>query len=286
MTHAGQTSPPNYSVPALEKGLDVLECLAAQERALTQAQLARALGRGASELFRILTTLERRGFVHRDPVSGTYSLTLRMYELGHAHSPYERLLLAAERPMRALSEKVGESCHLSVIHRGRVLGLFQEESPARVRLSIAMGSSLPLVRGASGRLLLAFLEDERRGETLRLDTEFPRLSEEEQLNLLQRLALIRARGYETARDETVAGVIDLAMPVGGIGSRVRAALTVTALSRTGEAFDEEGALRALRQTADVIGREAGLILPGNRDQDLDVEATGSAVPLAATLFSR
>lgn len=270
----GQMSGPNYSVPALEKGLDVLECLAGQERALTQAQLARALGRGASELFRILTTLERRGYILRDPVSGTYGLTLRMYELGHAHSPHERLLRAAERPMRALTQEVRESCHLSVIHRGRVLGLFQEESPARVRLSIEMGSSLPLFRGASGRLLLAFLDHDRRDETLRMDTDFPRLSEAEQVDLLTRLALIRARGYETARDESVVGVIDLSVPIGAGGGRVQAALTVTALSRTGESFDLDGALAALRRTAAEIARAAGLMVSETGTPGLDCVVDG------------
>jgi DNA-binding IclR family transcriptional regulator len=255
-------SAPNYSVPALEKGLDVLERLAGQERALTQAQLARALGRGASELFRTLAALERRGYIQRDPISGAYSLTLRTYELGHAHSPYERLLRAAERPMRALTEVVRESCHLSVVNRGRVLALHQEESPARVRLSIEVGNSLPLLRGASGRLLLAFFDDDRREEALRLDTDFPRLGAAEQANLLERLELIRSRGYEEARDETVEGVIDLSVPIGAAGSRVQAALTIAALSRTGAPFDVDEALAALRGSAAEIARSAGLIVSG------------------------
>jgi len=255
-------SAPNYSVPALEKGLDVLERLAGQERALTQAQLARELDRGASELFRTLATLERRGYVQRDPISGAYSLRLRTYELGHAHSPYERLLRAAERPMRALTAVVRESCHLSVVHRGRVLALHQEESPARVRLSIEIGASLPLLRGASGRLLLAYLDDDRREEALRLDTEFPRLGAAQQTNLLDRLRLIRARGYEEAHNETIEGVIDLSVPIGAAGTRVWAALTIAALSRTGQPFDADEALVALRGSAAEIARSAGLIGSG------------------------
>ncbi|MGH2562597.1 MAG: IclR family transcriptional regulator, partial [Thermomicrobiales bacterium] len=130
----GDESPgPNYHVPALEKGLDILECLAAQGVPLTQAQLARTLGRRPSELFRMLTTLERRGYVQRDPLSGAYSLTLRLFELGHAHSPYDGLLRAAERPMRALTEEVRQSCHLSVIHGGQLLVLAEEQSPTRIR---------------------------------------------------------------------------------------------------------------------------------------------------------
>jgi DNA-binding IclR family transcriptional regulator len=49
---------------------------------MTQAQLSRALGRGSSELFRALATLERRGYLRRDPVSGVYEPILRLYELG------------------------------------------------------------------------------------------------------------------------------------------------------------------------------------------------------------
>ena len=125
------SSTATYHVPALDKGLDILECLAAHQSPLTQAQLARALEKKASELFRMFICLERRGYIQRDPLSGAYSLTLRLFELGHTHSPYQGLLQAAARPMSSLAEEVGESCHLSVIHRGKLLVLAQEESRGR-----------------------------------------------------------------------------------------------------------------------------------------------------------
>ena len=129
-------SPPAYQVPALEKGLDILECLAGQGVPLTQSQLARALGRGPNEVFRMLVCLERRGYIQRDASSGAYSLTLRLFELSHTHSPYQGLLRAAARPMQRLTERVLESCHLSVIQRGKLLVLAQEESPRPLRLSV------------------------------------------------------------------------------------------------------------------------------------------------------
>jgi DNA-binding IclR family transcriptional regulator len=179
--HKPEPSPgPDYHVPALEKGLDILECLAAQGVPLTQAQVARALGRRPTELFRMLTALERRGYIQRDPLSGAYRLTMRLYELGHAHSPYDGLLRAAERPMRALTEEVRESCHLSVIHRGQLFLLAEEQSPTRVRLSVEVGSSFPLLNAASGRLLLAYLDAYRREETLVQDTDFLQFSADEQ----------------------------------------------------------------------------------------------------------
>ena len=236
--NSDSASSPNYHVPALDKGLDVLECLASQGIALTQAQLARELGRGPSELFRILTTLERRGYITRDAASGAYGLTLRLFELGHSHSPFEGLLRAADHPMRELSSETRQACHLSVIDRGRLLVLHQVESPARVRISIATGSTIELIESASGRLLLAF-SDEPGWDDERLDQ-------------------IRERGYEEAYSETIEGIADLAVLVGRPESRTKAALTIAALPRDREAFVRD-TLGPMQKCAAAIARAAGLV---------------------------
>jgi DNA-binding IclR family transcriptional regulator len=252
---------PVYQVPALEKGLDILEHLARQGVPLSQAQLARALGRGPNELFRMLVCLERRGYVQRDPLSGAYTLTLRLFELGHTHSPLEHLLRAAVHPMRALTESVLESCHLSVLRRGELLVLAQEESPRPLRLSVEVGRTFPLVHTVSGRILMAFLSEPDRAELLRSDVEFAALSSGEQQALLQRLDAIRARGYEEAQSETTEGVRDLAVLVGSPDGTVQAALAIAALSRTHEP-PRDDLLPALRLCAEQIGRAAGLIHEG------------------------
>ena len=54
-----------YRAPALDKGLDILELLAASSAGLTQAEIAKGLGRGPNEIYRMLDTLVRRGYVTR-----------------------------------------------------------------------------------------------------------------------------------------------------------------------------------------------------------------------------
>ena len=81
-----------YSAPALEKGLDILELLADSAPGLTQNQIAARLGRSAGELFRMLEVLERRGYLGRSPSDGSYSLTLKLFELAHRQPPVKRLL--------------------------------------------------------------------------------------------------------------------------------------------------------------------------------------------------
>jgi DNA-binding IclR family transcriptional regulator len=247
----------NYRVPALEKGLELLECLANQGTPMTQSQLARALGRGPNELFRTLMTLDRCGYIRRDPVSGAYSLTLRLYELSHTHSPFEELVRAAIRPMRELADELHESPHLSVIQHGRLLVLAQEESAALVRISVAVGGTFPLLHTVSGRLLLAYLEPGQVEETLRLVDEYATWSADQRAELHERLARLRAQRFEYAYGETNHGVNDLAVLVGAVTSRIRAALTIPALSRQPESFVET-MLPALRRCAEAIGRAAGL----------------------------
>ncbi|HJZ47562.1 MAG TPA: IclR family transcriptional regulator [Roseiflexaceae bacterium] len=249
---------PNYHVPALEKGLDILECLAAQGVPLTQAQIARSIGRGANELFRMLTTLERRGYIRRDPLTGAYGLTLRLFELSHTHSPLQGLLRAAAAPMRALTEAIRESCHLSVIEREHLVVLAQEESPARVRLSVEVGGAFPLLHTVSGRVLLAYLEENARADLLAREGEHAHLSAAEQAAFTERLELIRLRSYDTSISETTDGVSDLAVLVGTASSTVQAALTIASLTRQRATFVDD-MLPALQRCAEEIGRAAGLV---------------------------
>jgi len=81
-----------YSAPALEKGLDVLELLAAEPHGRNLQDIARALDRSPNELFRMLDVLVRRGFLARQS-DATYLLTLRLFELAHLHPPVDRLLV-------------------------------------------------------------------------------------------------------------------------------------------------------------------------------------------------
>lgn len=259
---SGHPPQPVYHVPALEKGLDVLECLAAAGSGCTQAELARTLGRAPGELFRILTTLERRGFILREPLSGAYSLTLRLYELAHAHSPFSTLLRAADEPMRRLAGATGESCHLSVISAGRLLVLHQAEAPARVRISVETGSTIALHQSASGRVMLAHAGVERQDALLAGLRTGGTLSQIEEQTLREQFWHILARGYEGARDETVEGVSDLAVPVGAGPFEVTAALAISALPRNHRAFVQQ-TLPALQQCAAEIARLAGLTVEIN-----------------------
>lgn len=214
---------PTYPVPALEKGLDILETLAASPVPLSLAELARDLDRGSAEIFRMLVCLERRAYLRRDAVSGKYAPTLRLFELAHTHPPVRVLLEVAREPMRALALKLRENCHLSVIERGRLLVIAREDSPESVRLAIEVGGRFDPKRTASGRLLLS-----GAGNTM------------------------------TARDETIEGVDDAVVRIGSPGAAVHAALAVSWLRSRKGAKKPATILAALRAVAGSIHQSLGI----------------------------
>lgn len=248
---------PSYPVPALEKGLDILETLAAAAVPQSLAELAAALERSSSELFRMLNCLEQRGYITREPVSGKYSLTLKLFSLAHAHSVTEKLLRAANVPMQELTEKARESVHLSVLERNRLLVVAQQESPERVRLSIEVGGEFDPVATASGRLLLAHASDERREQAFAGSAAWKAMSARARTTFVETLGEIRKTGLSFAESETIEGVRDVAVLVGHPASGVVAALAITRLLRRGQRGDEAALVAAMRGTAREITASLG-----------------------------
>ncbi len=249
---------PQYPVPALEKGLDILEALASAAVPLSLADLASLLSRSSSELFRMLNCLEVRGYITRDEVSAKYALTLRLYSLAHAHSVTEKLLRAARRPMQALTEKYRESCHLSVLEHDRLVVVEQQESPERVRLSIEVGAVFDPAATASGRLLLAVLPADQRDPVLAASDTAGKLSAKARTEFLKSMGPVAESGLSTAESETIEGVRDVAVLVGNPTLGITAALAVTRLLRRGAPGDEAKLVTGMRAAAAEITKTLGL----------------------------
>jgi DNA-binding IclR family transcriptional regulator len=249
--------PPDYPVPALEKGLDILECLATLNVPQSLAELATRLERSSSELFRMLNCLERRGYLMREPASGKYALSLKLFTLAHAHSVTDKLVRAARLPMQVLTETTRESCHLSVLERGQLLVVAQQESPERVRVSIEVGGTFDPVTTASGRLLLAYVDEPELQSVLAAGKAKKATRPSDELDAT--LAKIRRTGVSFAASETVEGVRDLAVLVGNPSGGVSAALAVTRLVRRGERANEAALLEAMRTAATEITQTLGVL---------------------------
>jgi len=256
---------PNYHVPALEKGLDLLELLATSGKPQSLADMARSLNRTSSELFRMVGTLEKRDYIVRDPATGTYRLSMKLFELAHLHSPVEQIVRAARRPMRELADNVEESCHLVVLRHGRLVVVAEEESAARVHLSVELGSNAPLLKTVSGQLLLAHLSPDERGYYLDNAPDFAELSQKRRLKLQIQLDEIRNNGFLIASSAFRIGM-DIAVIVGVPEIGVLASLSVPCLAGGVNEGKERELVSSIQQSASEIERNLRLWKPGGGEQ--------------------
>ena len=213
-----------YRAPALDKGLDILELLAGIDGGLTQAEIAKRLGRSPNEFYRMLDRLVRRGYVTR--IDGDrYSLTLKLFGLAQLHAPVRRLVSYATPLMRELAETSRQANQLVVFDRGSAVVIAQQEAPGYWGISIRVGSHISLFDTGSGHVLLAFRSQEERHMMIcrgRRQRRESRLTPE----FFARLDQIRDRGYEMMASLQTAGVYNLSAPVLGPDGKAIAALTV------------------------------------------------------------
>ncbi|MDT1060988.1 IclR family transcriptional regulator [Paracoccus sp. CPCC 101403] len=211
-----------YRAPALDKGLDMIELLAAQEEGMTLKDISLALGRSPTELYRMLDRLARRGYVARR--GDTYELTMKLFLLAHLRPPIRRLVGQAMPIMRRFTGAAEQACHLVKYDRGNLVVIAQVEAPGYWGVTIRVGARVGMVGTGSGHVLLAQASDEER-RLMFEEHEWMPYEPRAPKDLEARLAQVRASGYESMESQQTAGVYNLSVPILGGNGTVLAALT-------------------------------------------------------------
>jgi DNA-binding IclR family transcriptional regulator len=211
----------------------------------------------------MLACLEERFYVLRDGQSGRYYLSLKLFHLSHTHSPVEFLRDAAIGPMRRLTEKVRQACHLAILHHDTMMVLVRARSPLPVTLSVEEGTRFPLVYTVSGRLLLAFAEENLREEVLARNEEYLAMSQRARRAFKAHLQQIHTQGHHVAKSDITECVTDVGVPVGVAGSELFAALTLPCINTLLAECDQKVLLAAALTCAKEINDAIGLMKPIN-----------------------
>lgn len=212
-----------YAAPALEKGLDILEMLCASEKPLSQKDIAQSLGRSVGELYRMLSCLVRRNYVAQVD-DNSYAITTKLFELSHINPPTHRLIFEATPIMQRLASELDQSCHLTIYSQGKQVVLCKIDTPSGMGFSVRAGAELDVTISASGRVLLAFQDEETRRQ--RLEEVNLRRPEQADPQIEQVLDTIRNSGYEAIPSVQVRGLYAVSFPVLDTQGRAIAALTV------------------------------------------------------------
>lgn len=236
----------NYTAPALEKGLEILELLAAGQKPMTLAQISAQLGRSKSELYRMLAVLEKKHYLARGEDTDFFSITNKLFNLGMSVPPVGTLVEAAFPVMHELAEATQQPCHLAVASDYRMVVIARVESPSKLGLSVRVGHNLYLFESCSGRVLLAWMSQAQREAAYKYfakhSRNFRRPSEAE-------LKSIQQRHYLRMASTIAAGVEDMSSPVFDGRQRAIAALTIPYLKCRNSRIGPDKMLRHLVEAA-------------------------------------
>src|SRR5438552_17200404 len=98
---------PNYIVPALDRGLEVLELLSQDGQPATVAEITRQLKLPGASVFRILYTLQHKGFVETDATGKTYRIGPGVLRLGYQYLSTLSVVKVAQADIEQLAQKTG-----------------------------------------------------------------------------------------------------------------------------------------------------------------------------------
>jgi len=241
-----------YRAPALEKGLDVLELLAREEKPLTISAIVQRLGRSTGELFRMIQVLEHRGFLAQTLDGDGYVLTTKLFEMGLERPSTRNLVEIALPVMRRLSNEIGQSCHLALPSRGHIVVVARMESREQIGFSVRVGYRRPIHLTASGAVLYAFQPKEIRAQWEKMFDPKP---DRQALGEFRALCdQVRERGYLQVPSGFIAGITDISAPVLR-GDLAAAALSIPFVKSTGQQMPMKDVARHSREAAADISRE-------------------------------
>ncbi len=143
----------SYSIQSVENALNVLEALCDEENEVRISRLSEKLDMNKTSVFRLLATLENRGYVEREKDSGKYKLGLSAYEMGQKFLSKMDLLKKARPVMGKLVRECNEAVYIAVRRGEDVLFLDAVDTPQQVKIVTLIGNRYPFMSTSAGRVL-------------------------------------------------------------------------------------------------------------------------------------
>ncbi len=208
-----------YGAPSVKKAFAILSAISASKNGMGVSDLAKKLKMAKSTVHGMTSALEELGAVMRDPLTKKYKLGFTLLEIGR--SAYSRIdLETSARPVtEKLMEKTRTSVFLGILNWDQVTILDIVESRQELHITAPVGSTVPLLAGAVGKVFLASMPEQQAARIIK-SKGLPRFTNNSivDVNLyFKELQRVRAQGYAVDDEEYIIGVRAVASPLTGLG---------------------------------------------------------------------
>ena len=249
----------NYIIQSVAHALDVLEEFRGDAIELGVTELSKKLKLHKNNIFRLLATLEARGYIEQNKSTENYRLGLKSLELGQTFIRQMGLLRQARPTLEELAARANETSYLAIMRSQDVIYLDVVEANQTVRVASRVGLRLPPFCTAVGKVLIASDSEEELRKKLPQDLERrtsktitdPRV-------MIEHLKKVHKQGYALDDEEYEDGVRCIAAPVRDYTGNVVAAISISgpAMRMTDKKIVEE-LVQAVREGGDEVSRRLG-----------------------------
>lgn len=258
----------DYSVPALEKAIAILNALAANE--LTVSDLHSQLKFPKTTTFVILNTLEQHEIICKT-AEGKYRLGPGVIHWGIRYFDSMDIVQITRPHLERLVEGKPYTCHLAVLIGDKPVYCDKVEGNGFVRFATTIGQSQPLHQSSVGKALAAGLSDDEIRRLLPEDMgESTSKSIRTVEKFLEEVQFVRENGFAIEDEEFEEGVRCIGAPIRNYTGNIIASLSITALSKDLPAVKFMVIGEEVKQTAELISRDLGYL--GQKHRSSNTEA--------------
>lgn len=253
----------DYTVPAVQRAVQVLEILAGSHTGISLADLSRQTQIPKSSLFRILLTLEHHAIVQQDHGRNQFMLGMKLIDWGNRALEKVDLKTVSHPHLMRMAQETRESYYVAILDHEEVIIIDRADTPEIWRMVARLGQRSPLHCTATGQVLYAEQEEELvdgviRRHGLKKFTPFTLTSP---VKFKKRLQEVKLRGFAIADAEYKADLCAIAVAIRDHRGRICASLMTAMQSE--RARKNKGQVNqliaTLKKEAAVISREIGYI---------------------------
>ncbi len=247
-------------VKAVDHALLLLSCYTEKEE-MGVTELSNKLGLHKNNVFRILATLEYRGYIEQNPKTEAYRLGPKVFELGLVFK-YQMGLIKHARPvMKKLRDMFNETVYLGVLRDIYAVYIDNVETTHTVRVVSRVGVQIPAYATAIGKIQLAYLPADDLEELFKekkLRAYTPNTITDKEA-LFEHLREVAERGYSIDNEEYQEDVKCIGAPIRDYTKYVVAGISITAPSFRMDEKRIEEMIPAIKEAALEISKHLGYV---------------------------
>ncbi len=245
----------DYLIQSVSHALDLLEQFHDEVYELGVTELSKRLQLHKNNVFRLLATLESRGYIEQNKVTENYRLGLRTLELGQTFVRQLGILRQSRPVLEELVRHCNETSYVAILKDFHIVYLDVVETDLTVRVVPRVGTRLPAYCTAAGKVQIAHLVEEELEQylpTKELKAFTPNTIVDRD-ELKKHLAGVNEQGYAIDDEELDIGVRCVSAPIRDYTRRIVGAISISGPSMrlSPERIEKELAPMALKAAEEI-----------------------------------